>query len=121
MRRREFLKSATAIAGASVLANHGSSHAQGLPGRTDGWAVLPDASEIWPGGSPVGRVLEIYLYGGLSPWETFYVNRATARAGTCSGSACPSGTVATTDLQWGTFQCAFESIYRNVRGSSGPV
>jgi hypothetical protein len=34
------------------------------------WGDLPIG--VWPGTAPAHRILEIHLYGGLSPWESFY-------------------------------------------------
>lgn len=41
------------------------------------WAALPTSS--WPGTPPNFKVLEIFLYGGLSPWETFYFREGVTR------------------------------------------
>jgi hypothetical protein len=34
------------------------------------WGDLP--AGVWPATEPAYRILEIHLYGGLSPWESFY-------------------------------------------------
>lgn len=70
MRRRDFLRRVGAgAAGAAALG-------LGLPrARAAGWGAWPTAA--LPGLLPVGKrpkhVLEIFMYGGLCPWETFYV------------------------------------------------
>ncbi len=71
MRRRTFLgvvggASAVAIAGPYFI---GRAHAQFgvFPGGADA-ALLPE-------GVRAKRVLEVFLYGGLSPWETLYFVR----------------------------------------------
>jgi len=66
MNRRSFLKAtcASTVAMASGLL---------LPHRVGAaWGEFTDVTQIWPGGQPDLKILEIFLYGGLSPWETFY-------------------------------------------------
>lgn len=64
MNRRHFLAGAAAAGG--LL----------LGGRAWGraWGEAPEASVplILPSGARAERVLEVFLYGGLSPWESFY-------------------------------------------------
>ena len=71
MRRRSFLglvggASTVAIAGPYFI---GRAHAQfgAFPGGTE--------SVLLPEGVRAKRVLEVFLYGGLSPWETLYFVR----------------------------------------------
>src|SRR6476620_8460908 len=71
MRRREFLglvggASAAAIAGPYFMRK---AHAQ--------FGVFPSGAEAvtLPEGMRAKRVLEVFLYGGLSPWETLYFVR----------------------------------------------
>ena len=67
LKRRQFIK--TVGKGAAAL---GISMA--VP-RTAfaAWGDFAGPSVVWPSGLPNTKVLEIFLYGGLSPWETFYV------------------------------------------------
>ena len=76
------LGSAWLFAGSSSRARFGD-----FTPRTDPWG--PNASD-----RPISRVLEVFSYGGLSPWDTFYVNPATASTG----------------LQWGTFRTQFQEL-----------
>lgn len=65
MRRRDFLRATLASAG--VLASRGVYAA---------WGGAPDAESrglLLGTGERAERVLEIFLYGGLSPFESFYV------------------------------------------------
>jgi hypothetical protein len=64
--RRTFLKLAGAGLAAATVAVLAPRRARGA------WGDLQDPAAVWPGGVPDTRVLEIFLYGGLSPWETFY-------------------------------------------------
>jgi hypothetical protein len=76
MRRRTFLK----LAGIGGVATGASLLGSRLVSAVDPptWGALPPG--VWPGAAPHYKVLEIFLYGGLSPWETFY-HRATAPTG----------------------------------------
>src|SRR5262245_2090011 len=112
MKRRAFMKAAlaAAVAGPAIIVPKKS--------RASGWADMQDLSmeqRLWPpdGDRPVQKILEIYLYGGLSPWETFYLNtRTSLPSGSCdSGSSCPSGRAAAA-MQYGTYQCDFEHLMR---------
>jgi hypothetical protein len=69
--RRRFLKT-LAVVGA------GCAVGVGLPRRADAWGEIADSAVRGP--LPAGgyKILEIFLYGGVSPWETFYVRSATA-------------------------------------------
>ncbi|MEM7765676.1 MAG: DUF1501 domain-containing protein [Pseudomonadota bacterium] len=67
MDRRRFLQ-ATAfgtIAGGTMM----------LPATANAaWGDFPapPSGEAWPGAIPSYKILEVFLYGGLSPWETFF-------------------------------------------------
>jgi hypothetical protein len=67
MDRRRFLT--TAVAG-------GATFSLGYAARAKadwGDPLIPQEIQIvWPNGRPDVKVLEIFLYGGISPWETFY-------------------------------------------------
>ncbi|HLU68294.1 MAG TPA: hypothetical protein VKZ63_18550, partial [Kofleriaceae bacterium] len=71
MRRRDFLKGAaagaTALAGAAVLGRRGA--------RAAGFGEYPEeaAAGALPAELRADSVLEIFLYGGLSAWETLYL------------------------------------------------
>lgn len=65
MRRREFLVGSAASAG--LLLAGRAAH-----GRTWGEPPATAASLVLPEGQRAERVLEVFLYGGLSPWESFY-------------------------------------------------
>lgn len=70
MDRRSFLQAtcATTVAMASGML---------LPRRADAaWGEFADVTQIWSAGQPDLKILEIFLYGGLSPWETFYFRPA---------------------------------------------
>lgn len=68
MRRRDLLGAAAAIGGLSLL-----------PGRrawAGAWGDAPDATAaglLLPAGVRAESVLELFLYGGLGPFESFYV------------------------------------------------
>jgi hypothetical protein len=67
MHRRQFLVGAAATSAALLL-----------PNRARAFGAFPDRAKdlLLPASSRVQSVLEIYLYGGLSPWETlYYVDR----------------------------------------------
>lgn len=79
--RRRFLATAAAAAGATAWPWH---EARGGP--TDPWGHVDPG--LWPACSPTPcatapayKVLEIHLYGGLSPWETFYFRDLPANRG----------------------------------------
>lgn len=64
--RRSFIKAAT-VAGVAGAA--GVLHSQ----LAYGWGEVANTSVLGP--IPTGgyKILEVFLYGGVSPWETFYV------------------------------------------------
>lgn len=110
MKRREFLKGAAA-AGAG-LAIGGSLL---VPRRAWGAAFADFPSEAaelqLPKEARVSRVLEIYLYGGLSPWETFYIVPEYGRPEANGGVG----------EQWWTFQEGENSVpqlFEACRGTS---
>jgi hypothetical protein len=72
--RRSLLKSS--FVGTLALGGAGA-----LPRKAwaSGWAELPDG--IWPPGYQPKKVLEIFCYGGLSQWETFWVAEDTGTPG----------------------------------------
>ncbi len=68
MKRRSFIKLAAAGAAGAVV---------GLPRLASAeWGEIPKPSstpDFWPTGvMPAKKVLEIHLWGGLAPWESFY-------------------------------------------------
>jgi hypothetical protein len=64
--RRKFLTLAGASAAAMGIGALTARRARA------GWGDFQDPLIVWPGGVPDIKVLEVFLYGGLSPWETFY-------------------------------------------------
>lgn len=74
MQRRTFLRGAAAAAALALV-----------PARrafAGAWAEPPDAvagSLLLPSGTRAERVLEVFLQGGLGPFETFYVVEANGR------------------------------------------
>src|SRR5262249_3783532 len=77
MKRRTFLKwSAAASAIAVIARDRGASWAAPF-GETPGHATSP----VLPENRRAKRVLEIFLYGGLSQWETLYLVRAYGKPG----------------------------------------
>jgi len=64
------------------------------------WGDFAAPTTVWPAGLPSTKILEIFLYGGLSPWETFYVRpplnfrgfntEVTDLAWSCSGVPSPT-------------------------------
>lgn len=74
MRRRDFLRASAALGGLALLprAHAGS------------WGDAPDAVAsglLLPAGVRAERVLEVFLYGGLGAFETFYVVEEHGQAG----------------------------------------
>jgi len=65
MRRRDFLAAAAAAGALPLSARASSSVWGGPPNRTAEGLLLPK-------GVRAERVLEVYLYGGLGPFESFY-------------------------------------------------
>ena len=98
MDRRSFLRMAGLAAGAAVLRPEDAFAA-------DEWGKIP--AGVWPAGDTRHpyKVLEIFLYGGMSAWETFYYRDVSglrcrgfdaeinALAWQCSGSPSPPGEV----------------------------
>jgi hypothetical protein len=85
------------------------------PGAGANFGDLIPTNSPWgpnPIRRPIRRVLEVFLYGGLSPWETFYVVPARSTAPSCPGAACPPSSSSSSDTQWGTFRCEFEGRAR---------
>lgn len=73
MDRRTFLKLASgALAPLLPGCDDSSEPAPGVP--TDDWGATPSGQEhaLLPEGRRPDGILEIFLMGGLSPWETFY-------------------------------------------------
>ena len=68
MRRRDFLKATGALAGAGL----GLSYVPDVFGEPFGQFPAATAAKMLPDGIRAKRVLEVFLYGGLSPWETLY-------------------------------------------------
>ena len=68
MRRRDLLRAAAAVGGLSLV-----------PGRrawAQSWGEAPDSTAaglLLPEGARAEKVLELFLYGGLGPFESFYV------------------------------------------------
>ena len=112
MRRRRFLSS-MATAGAAVA---------GLKGRPvlaapgdNAWGAYPDFAlpGLLPPEKRAKNVLEVFLYGGLCPWETFYVVPEYGQPGDPDYA----------NQQWWTFQSGFndvQSVYEGCHGSSAP-
>lgn len=70
MRRRDFLKIAgTGAAGAAFLAGRTRARADG-----GAWGDYPDAARaaLLPAAKQAKSVLEVFLHGGMCPWDTFY-------------------------------------------------
>jgi hypothetical protein len=76
MRRRHFLSMTAAAAGAVVVGPwfRGRSHAAPFGDAPRGAPMLPEARRA-------RRVLEVFLYGGLSCWETLYLVEEFGRPG----------------------------------------
>lgn len=100
--RRNFIKAAS-VAGAAGAAGLLTSK------YAFGWGEI--TSSTVRGAIPTGgfKVLEIFLYGGVSPWETFFVRSGISDpffgfdseindldwSGSCSGTPSPSGQIMT--------------------------
>src|SRR5688572_531215 len=67
MRRRDFLRGSAAALAAGSLVRPGLARAS--------WGVGPDEAQkhLLPVGVRAESVLELFLYGGLAPFESFYV------------------------------------------------
>ncbi len=73
MQRRTFLRAAGAAGATLVIGRYFAGRGHAAP-----FGDPPAGSEaaLLPPGRRVRRVLEIFLYGGLSPWESLYLVRA---------------------------------------------
>jgi len=96
--RRSFIKAATVASAAGAAGVLSSQLAYG-------WGEVTDTTVLGP--IPTGgyKILEIFLYGGVSPWETFYVRTGIADpffgldtqvgdldwSGSCTGVPSPAG------------------------------
>lgn len=69
--RRNFLKTA-AVAGAAGAAGLAGSH------LVFGWGEINNPTVRGPIPANGYKILEVFLYGGVSPWETFYVRTGIA-------------------------------------------
>jgi uncharacterized protein DUF1501 len=69
--RRNFLKAAT-VAGVAGAAGLVGSH------LAFGWGEINNATVLGPIPTNGYKILEVFLYGGVSPWETFYVRSSIA-------------------------------------------
>jgi len=114
MKRRQFIGQAGALGLAASLGS--------LPGlqmryarAASQWGDYPDyaASAILPPQHQAKNVLDVFLYGGLSPWETFYVVPEY-------GVPTQEGDIG---QQWWTFQEGknnVQQIYEACHGASVP-
>ena len=100
--RRNFIKAAS-VAGAAGAAGLLTSK------YVFGWGEITNTGVL--GTIPTGgfKVLEVFLYGGVSPWETFYVRSGISNpyfgldseiddldwSGSCTGVPSPSGELTT--------------------------
>lgn len=66
--RRRLLSAAAAASAMGALG--GLSPAARAQSTAGTWGEIPTG--VWPGSTPTHKILEIHLYGGLSPWESFY-------------------------------------------------
>lgn len=109
MRRRDFLKN-VGVGAAGLATAGGLALPRSARGSTAVWGDYPDYAlpGLLPEGQRAKNVLEIFLYGGLAPWETLYVvddpaygqaqgymwfsylNEVTQRYNQCYGSGAPS-------------------------------
>lgn len=104
MRRRALLTGAAAMAGAGLFMPHRANARWGtLNPRTNPWG--PNASN-----RPISRILEVFIYGGLSQWETFYLNPASATGVAACAGGCPVDPDPASNMQWGTYKCQFEAL-----------
>lgn len=101
MRRREFLwGTAGALSAGGLL--------RPSVARGAGWGVGPDeaTSHLLPAGVRAEKVLEVFLYGGLAPFESFYV---IPEFGTPSDPNYPN-------QQWHLFAGDHDEVYRQYCG-----
>lgn len=104
MRRRDLLKAGLAGAATGPWFLRRAS-------AQDDWGKIKMGSPWGTAGSPIKQILEIYIYGGLSPWETFFLNPTTGGSSCGSATSCPTDELAdASKLQWGLFQCAFQRL-----------
>lgn len=87
------------------------------------WGDIPES--LWPrdsGGGhagPIGRILELYLYGGLSPWESFLVPSSQAAIPASPGTTCAERLMGTSGAGgYATFASHFASLHRRSTGST---
>jgi hypothetical protein len=73
-RRRGFLQMAGAGVGASFLGTIASN--ERVAHADPPWSPRPSSSPL--AGDPEYKILEVFLYGGLSPWETFCIRSGGA-------------------------------------------
>ncbi|MGH1485469.1 MAG: DUF1501 domain-containing protein [Cellvibrionaceae bacterium] len=75
MDRRAFIKASALTSMAAIGPWVHTRQSWAAPGD---WGALPADNEYWPTGTarPEYKILEIHLSGGLSAYETFYVNSA---------------------------------------------
>ena len=108
--RREFLNGS--IGCASFLAS-----GLGWPTSTSAqpaWGTPDEAiytENFFPANQPYYKILEVFLYGGLSPWENFY-HRAVPDGAGYRGFHLGSSEVATA-LHWHTDNVVWGEDYRN--------
>ena len=69
MRRREFLRS-SAMAGAAAVAG-GMVWSKGAAAAAFGEAPADLRTVMLPEAARAQSILEVFMYGGVSPWETF--------------------------------------------------
>ncbi len=107
MRRRDFLKHASAMGLAAGL----TGRPQTARAATSIWGQYPDFAlpALLPAEKRAKNVLDIFLYGGLSPWETFYV---VPEYGTPDNPTNPN-------QQWWTFQSGVDSVENVYNGCFG--
>lgn len=114
MRRREFLKGMAA--GGAALAG-GLYRGRVRAAGATAWGAYPEYAQaaLLPPEAQAKNVLEVFLYGGLCPWETFYVVPEFGR---------PDNPIpALRDTQWWTFQEGpnnVREVYRDCVGASAP-
>lgn len=104
MHRRDFLKWATAAAGLAMTPSL----------RASPWGQAPDDranSLLLPSGKRAERVLELFLYGGLSPFESFYVVEEYGRS---NDPNFPN-------QQWYLFESQHDKIFNRCGISASPL
>ena len=107
MRRREFLTRGAGVAGLGLL-----------PSST-AWASFGDApdaaslAELLQPGVRAERCLEVYLYGGMASFESFYVNEDNGKPDD------PDPTLRNT--QWYLFKDDHKAVFQNECGLGDPT